>query len=89
MCLLLPSLSTPGTLKSQVSGHLVLGSLGTSTLVRAVQPSARTILQENRFNLKLFGNEVYFTNALVVLIEIMLCSKLHCQTVLNLNFFPV
>ena len=47
--------------KSQVSGHLVLGSLGTSTLVRAVQPSARTILQEKRFNLKLSGNEVYFT----------------------------
>ena len=43
-----------------------------------VFPSA---LQEKGFNLKLSGNEVDYTNALLLPIRIMLCSKLHCQKV--------
>jgi hypothetical protein len=33
--------------------------------------------------LKLSGNEVYGTNALPLLIKIMLCGKLYCQKILN------
>ena len=29
--------------------------------------------------LKFSGNEVYYTNALLCLRKVMLCSKLHCQ----------
>ena len=46
------------------------------------------IPQEKSFNRKLFGNEVYCTNALLLLITIMLCSKLHCRKVVNWNSFP-
>jgi hypothetical protein len=38
-------------------------------------------LQEQGFNLKLSGNEVYRTKALLLLITSMLCSRLHCQEV--------
>ena len=34
-------------------------------------------LLEKSFNLKLSGNEVYCTNALLFLMKIMLCSNLH------------
>ena len=40
-------------------------------------------LKKKSFNSKLSGNEVYFTNALLSLMKIMLCSKLHCHKVLN------
>jgi hypothetical protein len=40
-------------------------------------------LIEKCFNLKLSGNEVYYTNSLILVVKIMLCSKLHCQKVLN------
>jgi len=33
------------------------------------------------FQLKISGNEVYCTNALLLLIKIMPCSQLHCQKV--------
>ena len=45
----------------------------------------RCILQEKSFNSKLYGNEVYCTNALLSLIKIMLCSKLPCIKVLKLK----
>ena len=41
------------------------------------------ILQEKSFNLKLSGNEVYCTNALLSLIKIMLCRKDHYQKFQN------
>ena len=41
------------------------------------------------FNSKLSGNEVYCTNASLLLIKIMRCSKLHCQKVFNCNSFPI
>ena len=41
------------------------------------------ILSGKSFNLKLSGNEVYCTNALLLLKKIMLCSELHCQKVLD------
>ena len=41
------------------------------------------ILKENIFNLKVSGNEVYCTNALLLLMHIVLRSKLHCQNFLN------
>ena len=37
---------------------------------------------EKSFNLKLSGNEVYYTNNFISLVKNMLCSKLHCQKVL-------
>ena len=46
------------------------------------------ILQGKSFNLKVSGNEVYYTNAVLSLIKIMLCSQLHCQQVLE-NSFPI
>ena len=41
------------------------------------------------FNLEFSCNEVYCTNALLLLIKIMLCSKLDSQKVVNGNFFPI
>ena len=35
----------------------------------------------------LSGNEVYCMNALILLMKIMLCSKLHCQKVFKLKLF--
>ena len=46
-------------------------------------PASGQILKERSFNFKLSGNEVYCTNASLLLIKIMLCSKLHCQKVLG------
>jgi len=37
------------------------------------------ILQEKSFDLKLPGNEIYCTNALLLLMKIMLCSKVRCH----------
>ena len=37
--------------------------------------------------LKTSGNEVYYTNSLILLTKIMLCSKLHCQEFLKLKLF--
>ena len=34
------------------------------------------------------GNQVYFTNALLLLIKIMLCSKRHCQKGFTSILFP-
>ena len=48
--------------------------------------SRGAILWES-FNLKLSGNEVYCTNALQLLIKIMLYSKLHCQIFCIENIF--
>jgi len=42
---------------------------------------------EKAFKLKLSGNEVYYTNALLLLIKNMLCSKLHCQKGFELKLF--
>ena len=39
------------------------------------------VSQEKSFNLKLSGNEVYRTHALLLQINIMLCSQLHYQRV--------
>ena len=44
---------------------------------------AAPILRRKSFNLKPSGNEVYRTNTLLLRIKFMLCSKLHCQKVLN------
>ena len=33
----------------------------------------------------LFGNEVYRTNSLILLVKNMLCNKLHCQKGSNVN----
>ena len=46
-------------------------------------------LQEKIFNLKLSGNEVYCTNALLLLINIMLRGKFHYKQVQNRFFFPI
>ena len=37
--------------------------------------------------LKTSGNEVYYTNYLILLIKMMLCSKLHCQKFFKLKIF--
>ena len=42
-------------------------------------------LEGKELQLKNSGNELDCTNALL---KIMLCSKLHCQKVLNRNYFP-
>ena len=47
----------------------------------------RAILQEKKFDLKLSGNKVYCMNALLLLINIMLSSKLHYQKVLIETLF--
>ena len=45
------------------------------------------ILYEKLFNLKTSSNEVYYTNSLILLIKMMLCSKLHCQIFRKLKSF--
>ena len=47
------------------------------------------ILQEQSFNFKLSGNKVYCTNAVLLLIKVMLCSKLHRQNFLSSNCFLI
>ena len=41
------------------------------------------ILRGKSFHSKLSGNEGYCTNASLVLIKIMMCSKFHCQKGFN------
>ena len=42
----------------------------------------------NRVSIKkTSGNEVYYTNALILLINMMLCSKFHCQKFFKLKLF--
>ena len=43
----------------------------------------RLYLQEKSFNSKVSGNELYCTNAVLSLIKVILCSKLHDQNVVN------
>jgi hypothetical protein len=45
-------------------------------------------LWEKSFKLVFFCNEADGTNAFLLLINIMLCSKLHCQKVFNQKLFP-
>ena len=52
-----------------------------SRLSVATGPTPTRILYATCFDLKLSGDEVYHT--FLILIKIMLCSKLHCQKVLN------
>ena len=42
---------------------------------------------KNESNQNLSGNEVYHTNSLILLVQNMLCSKLHCQKGCNLIRF--
>ena len=39
------------------------------------------ILYEKGIEFKLSGNEFYYTNSLILLVENMLCSRLHSQIV--------
>ena len=41
------------------------------------------ILYEKEMKLKLSGNEVHCTNAVLLLVNIMLCVRLHCQRGFN------
>ena len=45
------------------------------------------ILYEKSFNLKTSGNEVYYTNSLILLIKMMLCGKIHGQKFFKLKLF--
>ena len=47
------------------------------------------MLQENTFNLKLSGDESYYTNSQIFLVKNMMCSEFHSQKVLNCNSFYV
>ena len=50
----------------------------------------RRLLSEGKsFNVKLSGNEVHCTNALLSQMKIMLCGELRCIRVLTLNTFPI
>ena len=48
----------------------------------------RTRAEEQCFNLKLAGNEIYCTHVLLLLIKILLCSKPHDQKVFELKCCP-
>ena len=52
----------------------------------ASKPDVR-ILYEKGIELKLPGNEIYYTNALILLVKNMLCCKHHCQKGFNLIIF--
>jgi hypothetical protein len=41
-------------------------------------------LYEKEIRLKLFSTEVYYKNSFILLVNIMLCSKLHCHFFCNL-----
>ena len=45
------------------------------------------LLYEKSFNSKLYGNEAHCTNALLLLIKIMLCIKLYGQKVFEARLF--
>ena len=64
------------------SGHFS----GTSTVTNGTD-HANEFYLERESNQKLSGNEVYYTNSLILLVENVLCSKLHCQKGLNLILF--
>ena len=46
-------------------------------------PENHETLYARTFNLKLPGNEIYYTFSKILLEKIMLCSKLDCQKLLN------
>jgi hypothetical protein len=50
-------------------------------------PRNQDFFQGKNNNLKRYINEVRWTNALLSLLNIMLCSKLHCQKVYRLKLF--
>ena len=52
-----------------------------SNLERPTLPLMPRILYEKAFRLKLSGNEGYYTNALMLHVKNMLCSKLRYQKV--------
>ena len=62
-----------------------VGTVLRSLVIGASSPGVGLLLimWENGFNVKLSGNEVRYTNSLILLAENMLCSKLHCQKDLN------
>ena len=62
---------------SEVPLHLMI-----TTYARKHPRVLARILQENSFNLKLSGSEVYCTNASLLLIKVMLRTRLVCQSVL-------
>ena len=45
------------------------------------------ILYEKKIRLYISGDEIYFTNSLILLVKNMLYSKLHCQRGFNLILF--
>ena len=58
-----------------------------NTCGRRANHASTRILYEQGFNLKLWCREVYYTNALILLVKIMLCSKLHCIRVFKSKLF--
>ena len=44
-------------------------------------------LERKALKFKNFGNEGYYTNSLILLMKMMLCSKLHCQKFFKLKSF--
>ena len=71
--------------------YSLLDSFSAIAILRNRTRSARKwkarISWEKRFNLNLYGNKVHCTNALLVLIKIMLCGTLHCQFFSRLKLF--
>ena len=62
----------------------------TKTVTRNTQVETRsTDILGKEFESKISGHDVYCTNALLSLLHIMLCSKVHCQKVLNWNSFSI
>ena len=57
--------------------------LGVRRLVHVRVARLRLIFKGKSFNPKLSGNEGYCTNALLFLVKIMLCGKLHCLKIVN------
>ena len=47
----------------------------------------QNLIRKSFLILKTSGNGVYYTNTLILLIKMMLCSKLHCQKFLRLKSF--
>ena len=67
-------------------GQFIIGEALLYALGLNLHPeSLKQILQENSFNLKISGNEVYHKNSLMLLVKNILCSKLHCQKGFSLN----
>ena len=55
-----------------------------SMLTTRFLPRAPCHLYETKIKFNLFGNEVYYTNSLTLLVKNMLCSKVRCQKAFNL-----